>query len=231
MIRLSTSYLVNEVFHSIQGEASWTGTASVFVRLQGCDVGCPWCDTRQTWEVEDSNCIPAGMLFSKEEEAPTWGCISSDDLILWCKEKAPRTRHIVLTGGEPLMQDVTELIMRLYAGGFTVQVETSGTEPVASLRDNVWVTLSPKIAMPGKKEVLQEAFIRADEVKFPISGNESEEARVLRIMDIMALVQSKAPLYLQPLSKGKVATQNCINLALKYGLRVSIQTHKYVGVR
>lgn len=115
---------VADIFHSIQGQGYWSGTPAVFVRLQGCDVGCPWCNERQTW--------PSGK--------PGW----SIDAIL-SAATAYGCEHVVLTGGEPLAQPVASLIKEL-AGCFRrVQVETSGTEPFPNAP--AWFTLAPKFGM------------------------------------------------------------------------------------
>lgn len=118
---------VNEIFYSLQGEGHFSGVPSVFVRLSGCNLRCPFCDTDFTSFTEMS-----------EEEIVT---------------EAVRypARHIVLTGGEPTLQLTDSLVHRLHEAGFFVQIETNGTHPVPDGID--WVTCSPKA---GGRVVLTE---------------------------------------------------------------------------
>lgn len=225
-----TKYPINELFHSIQGEGYWVGISSVFIRLQGCAVGCPWCDTKHTWELNKDKCIGIGSLLTKDKEDATWGELSFNDIFSWIKKNAPNTRHIVFTGGEPLIYDLESITFDFITRGFTVQIETSGTELVSNLSAKVWVTLSPKFNMPGGKIVLSEIFQRANEVKIPLSGSLKEEPKVIFILGLLEAVKSTVPVYLQPLSQGKVATALCVALALKHGLRVGVQLHKYIEV-
>ncbi len=201
---MPTIYPVNEIFESIQGEAYHTGRPSTFIRLQGCDVGCPWCDTRHTWEHDGRNPHTAEQLLEK--------C-----LLL-------RPRHVVLTGGEPCQHDLWELIQTLQDGGFSVQIETSGTFPVKA-PSSVWVTLSPKANM--NMPLLDQPFERADEIKMPI-GKEADVQTLLSLLDKTA--KRGALVWLQPLSQNQKATKVCIKAALDYGFRVSAQVHKFIGV-
>ena len=138
---------LNEFYPCIQGEGKFTGTPMWLIRLQGCDVGCPWCDTKESWqeggkEVEPATFIPA---------------LSATN---------PAIRWAMITGGEPCLQDLKPLTTALYAAGLHTSLETSGTEPLSGTFD--WVTISPKINMPGKKRVLVEVLRQADEVKMPV---------------------------------------------------------------
>lgn len=217
---------VNEVFQTVQGEATWTGTPSVFVRLQGCPVGCPWCDTKHTWEVEARNAVGLpDMLEKKGEETATFGQLTEGDIAkVVCGFKAG---HVVLTGGEPCLYDLRTLTRALEAVGRFVQVETSGTQEVR-VSDATWVTVSPKIAMPGGYKVLASALSRANEIKHPV-GKLADVERLANLLDEHGI--SDKPVWLAPLSQSEKATALCVAEATERGWRVSIQTHKYLGVR
>jgi 7-carboxy-7-deazaguanine synthase len=147
--RQSVTLPVNEIFGSIQGEAHWTGMPSMFVRLQGCDVGCPWCDTKATWERGVQ--IDYDAMLNKIWDAATYAALTP--AVIATLVNGSNARHVVITGGEPCMFDLHRLCDALH-DGHTVQIETSGTEPIRA-PEWAWITLSPKIAMPGGKTVLQ----------------------------------------------------------------------------
>ncbi|MEI6064728.1 MAG: 7-carboxy-7-deazaguanine synthase QueE, partial [Pseudanabaena sp. ELA748] len=121
-INYQTHLPIVETFHSIQGEGSWMGANAFFIRLAGCDVGCPWCDTKISWNVK---------LHPE---------IAIADLITEALNANPAI--VVITGGEPLMHDLTELTHQLKSQGLRVHLETSGSHPFSGEFD--WVTFSPK---------------------------------------------------------------------------------------
>ena len=135
-------------------------------------------------------------------------------------------RHIVITGGEPCMYDLRELTAALLARGRSVQIETSGTHEVLCA-DGVWVTVSPKLHMPGGLPVLASAMRRANEVKHPVG----KLADIEQLLGVLPLVPSGVQVWLQPLSQSSKATELCIAEATQRGWRVSVQTHKFLGVR
>ncbi|MCA1419479.1 7-carboxy-7-deazaguanine synthase QueE [Bradyrhizobium sp. BRP23] len=215
---------VNEFFETIQGEATFTGTPSTFVRLQGCDVGCPWCDTKYTWDLNHAPPSPLEDILGKQEPSPSFAAVSIEDLVQALSQTQPR--HLVLTGGEPCMYDLTELSSRMIAGGWTVQVETSGTEPIR-IDPRAWVTVSPKIAMPGGRTFLSEAWQRANEIKMPVG----KPADVETVLSLIAEHGRPALIWLQPLSMSKKATELCVEAARQHRWRISVQTHKFMGIR
>lgn len=222
---MSNTVYVNEIFETIQGEATYTGTPSVFVRLQGCPVGCPWCDTKHTWDVDLDKQVTPTILFLKQEDEPTFAKFSVDDL-MECLDQF-QARHIVLTGGEPCIYNLEAHTKAICDSGRTCQIETSGTFPIR-VDDRCWVTLSPKLDMPGGLEVLDECIARANEVKYPM-GKESDIRKVTE--QVMAKMLPGVPLWLQPLSQSPKATSLCVNTAIENNWKVSIQTHKFIGVR
>jgi 7-carboxy-7-deazaguanine synthase len=219
------NYLVNEIFQTIQGEATFTGTPSVFVRLQGCPVGCPWCDTKHTWKVEPRLQLPLVELEQKTGDGATWSEVTTEAL---CERlKRFEARHVVITGGEPCLYDLRPLTWELLCRGFTVQLETSGTHEVL-VDDETWVTVSPKLDMPGGLSVRDDALARADELKHPV-GRQSDYDK-LRARVIPKL-RPGVTVWLQPLSQSAQATALCVALATAHGHCVSVQTHKFLGLR
>lgn len=217
---------VNELFQTMQGEAIYTGTPAVFVRLQGCDVGCPWCDTKHTWAIDPAHEAPAAEVLAKDEKAsPRWARLSAAELAAAIAQYP--ARHVVITGGEPCVHDLTELCTTLRALDRQVQIETSGTQPIRA-SNGAWVTLSPKIDMPGGFQVLREAVLRANEIKMPVGKMEDVERLAAFLAEHGELY---VPVWLQPLSRSPKATALCIEQATLRGWKVSVQTHAFIGVR
>ena len=158
---------INEIFDTIQGEAYYTGTPATFIRLQGCPVGCHWCDTKHTWsEGTEKLRIEIDEMLHKTKDSPKWSELTERQILKIVVELKPR--HFVLTGGEPCSQEIFELTRLLTTIG-TVQVETSGTHTI-NVYHKTWVTVSPKIDMLGGLKILNSALIRANEIKMPING-------------------------------------------------------------
>lgn len=208
---------VNEIFETIQGEAKFTGTASVFVRLQGCPVGCPWCDTKHTWDFEGEQ---VHDIIAKTEDSDTYQSFTESHLASVLGNY--QAKHIVITGGEPCLYDLTSFTALLLSNGYTVQVETSGTSEIKVSR-GTWVTVSPKYGM--NVPVRPDALKRADEIKMPIG-----KARDLELINDVR-EHTNAQVWLQPLSQNQKATNICIKACIEHGYRLSIQTHKFIGVR
>jgi len=224
-------YQVNEVFLTVQGEATWTGTPAVFVRLQGCKVGCSFCDTKHTWDAPRSQAVPLSDLRRKgREPEPTFADLTLLELVseVWRVHGASGVRHVVITGGEPAAQDLAPLVAEL-AGLGLVQIETSGTYPLTNLGDDAWVTVSPKVNQPGGFTVLDEVLARADEIKHPCAT----ERHVDQLRNLLArgVHRPTIPIWLQPLSLSPSATERCIAWCQHHGWRLSAQTHRLVGVR
>ena len=128
-----------ERFLTLQGEGYWSGSAAWFIRLAGCDVGCTWCDVKESWQEESH---PRVALKTLVDEAETCGA-----------------KICVITGGEPLLHDLTDLTGSLRRVGLRVHLETSGTRPLSGQFD--WITFSPK-----KFKAAQDFFYnRHDELK------------------------------------------------------------------
>jgi 7-carboxy-7-deazaguanine synthase len=216
-------YPINEIFVTIQGEGAYSGTPSIFIRIQGCDVGCPWCDTRHTWELNQK--ITFDSMLDKVENSPQYADATLDDLYQYLKNS--HIKHVVITGGEPAIYNLIplgEIIIKL---GKTVQIETSGTYPL-QITDNIWVTLSPKIDMPGGRKVLSSSLLRANEIKMPV-GKIDDIEKLKQLFLKHDLTNKKV--FLQPLSTNKSATKLCIAQALENNWNLSVQIHKYLDIR
>lgn len=218
---------VNEVFETIQGEATYTGTPAVFIRLQGCPVGCPWCDTKHTWFIKAEEKTDVDTILAKEQDAETFAEAEAVDLLNLVKSQF-RARHIVITGGEPCLYDLTDLTRAFIDAGYSVQIETSATHEIRC-DERAFVTISPKIKMPGGLKILPNAVARANEIKHPV-GKARDVERLKQ--EVLSLAPDAATnVWLQPLSQSKRATAVCVDLATENGWRISVQTHKYIGVR
>lgn len=187
---------INELFASIQGEGSYTGTPSVFIRFQGCKCQCSFCDTKHTWKLGEPNDKPLSFALQKADCAH-YATTTAKELAATIAEKFPKIKHVVMTGGEPCLFDLAPLCDLLEKQGRTVQIETSGTEPIGSISKTVWVTVSPKIDQAGGRKVLPEALARANEIKMAVATQKE--------IDQLRNCLSHAPgalIYLQPISQG-----------------------------
>jgi 7-carboxy-7-deazaguanine synthase len=191
---------VNEIFYSIQGEGLRTGQASVFVRLSGCNLNCPFCDTDH----------------SRFEE------MTEEQIIAKVTEIGNGCRWVVLTGGEPLIQPVRQLIVMFRQTGYKVQVETNGTLDALTGDDGCGahhLTVSPKGV------VSQQALGRnLSEIKV-VARDENDVARA------ESMLGWGVPVYLQPVSNDPEAIKLCVKSILKNPeLRLSVQLHKLIGI-
>lgn len=230
---------INEIFYTIQGEARFTGTPSVFIRTQGCDVGCPWCDTKHTWSFcpPTTHYVPLRHMDEAKAKFKNDRGILSEELYTiatpreiadYVATRWPHARHVVITGGEPLAQEaLPELIRALAEEGRSVQIETSGTYPLTDIPTCVWVTLSPKWDMPGGRRVLPASFERCNEIKVPIGRARDVTELLDRLADMNI---DPANVWLQPLSQSRKATDLCVKSCLEYGFKLSLQMHKYAHI-
>ena len=223
----AVSYKINEVFQSLQGEGSHTGVPSIFVRLQGCPVGCAWCDTKHTWETDEKDRRSMSDIMAEAGESDHWFQATVDQLLDLFKEHGYTAGLVVLTGGEPCMYDLNELSGRLIEEGYQVQIETSGTFEVRTHPDT-WVTVSPKVNMKGGYKILPSALLRANEIKHPIAM----EKHIEELEDLLKIfLDKKLPLiYLQPISQQRRATELAIKTCIEKNWRLSLQTHKFIGI-
>lgn len=193
---------VMESFYTLQGEGFHQGRAAYFIRLGGCDVGCVWCDVKESW---DASRHPQRTITEIVAEA-----------------SAHPGRLAVITGGEPLLHPLDELTTALKSAGFETNIETSGSSPMSGHWD--WVCLSPK----KFKFPLPEAIAAADELKVVIF-NKSDFAWAEQYA---AQVNPSCKLYLQPEWDKKEQMLPLIIDYIKTHPKweLSIQSHKYINV-
>ena len=191
-----------EHFHTLQGEGRFTGQSAYFLRLGGCDVGCVWCDVKESW---DMDAHPLTGVTQMVEAVVNSG-----------------SQIAVVTGGEPLMHDLDHLTEQLQASGIKTHIETSGAHPLSGSWD--WICLSPK-----KFKVPQASVIAAaDELKVVVfHPSDLDWAE-----QYAAKVSPGCLLYLQPeWSKAAMMTPLIIDYILKNPRWIiSLQTHKYLSI-
>jgi 7-carboxy-7-deazaguanine synthase len=196
------TYPVMEHFYTLQGEGVHTGKAAYFIRLGGCDVGCVWCDVKDSWDASVHPVMTTAEIVQAAEQH--------------------ESRIAVITGGEPAMHDLTALCHALHEAGFQTHIETSGSSPMVGDLD--WVTLSPK----KFKAPLQECLDKADELKVVVFNKSDFDWAKQHA----ALVPATCKLFLQPeWSKHGAITPSIIDFIKANPLwQLSLQTHKYINI-
>ena len=208
---------VMESFYTIQGEGFHQGKAAYFIRLGGCDVGCVWCDVKESW---DANIHPKKTVEEIVNDAVN---IVAGYKLPVTSNQQPATGNIaIVTGGEPLMHDCTELTKQLHRAGFKTHMETSGAYPISGEWD--WICFSPK----KFKEPLRSIAQLANELKV-IIFNKSDFDWAEKYA---ALVSSSCKLFLQPeWDKSSIVTPLIIEYIKKNPRwEFSLQLHKYINV-
>lgn len=197
-----TAYPVMEHFYTLQGEGFYSGQAAYFIRLGGCDVGCVWCDVKESW---DADAHP----------------VMTVDEIVAVASKHPG-RIAVITGGEPCMHNLEPLCDALHEAGFRTHIETSGSHLLSGDLD--WITLSPK----KFKAPLDSALAEADELKVVVY----HKADLQWAEQHAANVSASCKLYLQPeWSKKDHMTPLIIDYIQQHPRwQLSLQTHKYINI-
>jgi 7-carboxy-7-deazaguanine synthase len=219
-------YPVNNIYPCIQGEGCQTGVPMVMVRLQGCEVGCPFCDTKETWAVSKDN--ERKTLAEALGQNERYCFAETTDIVGHIVKCCPGPKWALVSGGEPAQYDLGPLVSELHRHSYKAAVETSGTELGHIGADFDWVTISPKLNMPGGKKLKREALGAADEIKFPVGRSRDIDLLLEMIRD--GLIPEKAEICLQPISQSTVATKLCIDTCLERGWRLSCQVHKYLGL-
>ncbi len=200
--KILESVPVMEHFYTLQGEGFHSGRAAYFIRLGGCDVGCVWCDVKESWDADIHPKYAISDLIDLASGFPG--------------------RLAVITGGEPLMYDLTSLTHQLKESGFETNIETSGAHPLSGEWD--WVCFSPK----KFKAAREEFYEAADELKVIIfnksdfSFAESHASRV----------NKKCKLFLQVEWDKR---EKMMPMVIEYikdnpKWRISVQTHKYMNI-
>jgi 7-carboxy-7-deazaguanine synthase len=196
------SYPIVETFHSIQGEGAWMGASAFFIRLGGCDVHCPWCDTKESWNA----------LKHPQQ--------SVSELVNLVKMAKPAIA--IITGGEPLMHDLHPLTQVLHLQGIQVHLETSGAHPISGEFD--WITFSPKTFKAPHPSI----YGFANELKVVVS----QASDLVWAETQAELVPSNILKYLQPEWNQPDSQSLIFDYILDHPQwRMSLQTHKMLGVR
>jgi 7-carboxy-7-deazaguanine synthase len=191
-----------EAFYTIQGEGTFSGHPAYFIRLGGCDVGCVWCDVKESWE------------------AGKWPLVPIDEIISGALVYPGRL--VIITGGEPLLYELGPLTKQLKEAGFTVNIETSGAHPFSGTFD--WVCFSPK----KFKKPHPSIYEKADELKVVIfhqSDFEFAEQHAAQVAaDCVKLLQPEW-------TKSSVLLEKIITYAKNHPVwQISLQTHKFMEI-
>lgn len=206
---------VVETFHSLQGEGVHTGRSAFFLRLAGCDVGCPWCDTKASWPEAAHPQRPLGELAAEAQRAREQGAA-----------------FVVVTGGEPLQHDLGPLCAALAASGLPLHLETSGVHPLSGRFD--WITLSPKRHRPpgdGVLAVCQELKVVVQQPA-DIAFAEAMAARAGALRAAAAGADAAPALLLQPAWGEPEGQRLAIAHVQRHpAWRLSLQTHKVLSLR
>lgn len=198
----ATTLPVMEHFYTVQGEGAYSGVPAYFIRLGGCDVGCFWCDVKDSWDAD---------------KHPKY---SIEEIVSWVTSTAANIA--VITGGEPLMHNLDELTTELHAKGIRTHIETSGAHPLSGNWD--WITFSPK----KFKEPHTDIFDKAHELKIiAYNKHDFEWAK-----QYQQLVNPSCSLYLQPeWDKSEQMLPLIIEFVKQnHPWRISLQTHKFMNI-
>lgn len=193
---------VMEHFYTLQGEGKHTGRAAYFIRLAGCDVGCVWCDVKESWEISANQYMSVEQIVAEVAKTPT--------------------DFVVITGGEPTMHSLEDLCDALHANGYQIAIETAGVHALKGQVD--WYCFSPK----KFKAPIEEAHTMADELKVVIAHPSDFEWAEQHA----AKVNANCELYLQTEWEKQERFLPLIIDYIKCNKKwkISLQTHKYLQI-
>ena len=191
-----------EAFYSLQGEGFYKGTAAYFIRLGGCDVGCHWCDVKESWAAEAHPLVPVDTIVT---------------------DALAHSKTMIITGGEPLMWNLDLLTEKLRAAGARTHIETSGAHPLSGTFD--WICLSPKKIKRPVGDVLQ----KVNELKMVIYNNNdflfAEEMAAQVSPDCLLYLQPEW-------SKRNKVIPKIVDYVMAHPQwKASLQMHKYLDIR
>jgi len=191
-----------ESFYTIQGEGFFSGSPAFFIRLGGCDVGCHWCDTKDSWDIEKFPLVTIDEIIDQVIES--------------------KANIAVITGGEPLMHNLKPLTLALKRQNIKVHLETSGAYPLSGEWD--WICLSPKKFLPPLEDILE----KANELKVIIYNKDDFKWGE----NYRTQVTSSCKLYLQPEwgQTDLMIDQIKCHIQENPDWMLSVQTHKYLGI-
>ena len=191
-----------EAFYSLQGEGFYKGTAAYFIRLGGCDVGCHWCDVKESWAAEAHPLVPVDTIVT---------------------DALAHSKTMIITGEKPLMWNLDLLTEKLRAAGARTHIETSGAHPLSGTFD--WICLSPKKIKRPVGDVLQ----KANELKMVIYNNNdflfAEEMAAQVSPDCLLYLQPEW-------SKRNKVIPKIVDYVMAHPQwKASLQMHKYLEIR
>lgn len=201
-VKVEEALPLMEQFYTIQGEGFFQGHAAYFIRLAGCDVGCVWCDVKESWDAS---------------QHPR---VSLNDIVLQAAKSGAQIA--VITGGEPAMYDLTNLTQSLAEAGLRTHIETSGAYPLTGAWN--WVCFSPKKFKPPHASI----YTQAHELKIIVYNKSDFEWAE----DFANRVNTDCELFLQPeWSKANEVLPFIVEYVKKHPRwQISLQTHKYMNV-
>jgi organic radical activating enzyme len=206
-----STFPIMEIFSSIQGEGAHAGEEALFIRLGGCDVGCVWCDVKESWPIDAH---------------PKMTC--QEILLELKKTKSPfhdedyKVKNVVITGGEPCMYDLRDLSSALKFEGYEIWLESSGAYPILGEFD--WICISPK----KFKAALPNSLSLADELKVVVY----HKSDLKWAQEFGAKVKSSCRKYLQPEWSRRKEMMHLLadqHSALE-DWEISVQRHNYLGL-
>lgn len=203
----ATALPLMEAFYTVQGEGAYQGRAAYFIRLAGCDVGCHWCDVKKSWDESK------------------WPSLAIETIVKNAEEYTGRLA--VITGGEPLMHDLTALTTQLKAAKFQTNIETSGAYSLTGVWD--WICLSPK----KFKEPVPDIYEYIDELKIIIFNKSDFEFAERNYELVKQSANTKnVKFYLQP-EWSRMQEMN--PLIVEYvkanpQWQISLQIHKFLDI-
>jgi len=197
-----TELPIMETFYTVQGEGFYSGRAAFFIRVAGCDVGCVWCDVKDSWNANEHEILQVSELVNQVKESGT--------------------NFVVITGGEPGMYDLSYLTNQLHTLNVEIAVETSGAYELRGEYD--WICLSPK----KFKKPLDSVISKAHELKIVVFNKSDIEWAETHSKQ----VPEHCKLYLQAEWEKKEKMYDLILFYITQNSqwRISVQTHKYLGV-
>jgi 7-carboxy-7-deazaguanine synthase len=212
-----------EIVETIQGEGLYMGTPAFFVRFQGCNVHCFFCDEKETWVKRENNSIE----------------MNPSEIIAQLEEINPLLKRVVITGGEPTEQDLAPLIEALINKSYRVSIETAATGEFTSdlfqdYSEEIFVTFSPKEVYSKSSKIADERiWQRADELKFVIANDEGVEYLLTTIIVKLKQANNDCPIFLMPDWYNQDATKaKVLELCRQYPgrLRMGWQLHKLIDM-
>ena len=197
-----TELPIMETFYTVQGEGFYTGRPAFFIRVAGCDVGCVWCDVKESWDANEHKIVQVPELVNQVKESGT--------------------NFVIITGGEPGMYDLSYLTAELHKLEVEIAIETSGAYELNGEYD--WVCLSPK----KFKKPIRSVIEKADELKIIVFNQSDIDWAEKHAKE----VSSSCKLYLQAEWEKREKMYPIIMdyITQNPSWRISVQTHKYLGV-